>query len=264
MVRDLMVATCWPSRMRVALLVLLAALGTSPGRSLAGEPARTPGGALKALLSRHIGFSMLKQLALEDAIGASKTWDVDLAQGVIWFDDGERHPVQLLGTQATADETWLWAWANAESHLPPATIRASERLRALGEEKGWPELTTRKLGPGRSDGHMISLVACGLLDGAAYYRGPYQGGAAFFLLTDFPRRDRVNTRPERLQTAILTALSSFAVDAREVVRGLAADLRLALVERPDRLTLTAANGNALEIRLDRQGRIARMSATVTR
>jgi hypothetical protein len=248
--------------MRSSLLPIAVALAVHSGAARAAPPA--PGGTLKTLLSRHVAFSMVKQLALQDAIGEEKSWGAALSEGAIWFGDGPRHPIQFLGTQADDDRTWLWAWANEASHPPPAVTRASERLRALGEEKGWTELTTPKLRPPSSDGHTIALVACGLLGGASYYRGPYRGGAAYFLLTDFPPKEQVNVRPERLQTAIMTAVSSFEVDHREVVRGLAVDLHLKLVERPGKLLLTAPNGNVLELALDREGRITASSGQLTK
>jgi hypothetical protein len=202
---------------------------------------------------------MLKQLALQDVIGDSG-WRVDLQEGGIWFGDDGPHPIQLLGTEGFGDQTWFWAWANSGSDLPAEVIRASERLRGIGAERKIPELITPKMPLRQADGHMLSIVACGLLQGASYYRGPYEGGAAFFLLPDFPPPARVDASPLRLIRAVTMAISSYPLDHGAVIAGLAADLALPLRERPGAVNVTAANGEEIELELDKMGRIAKMSS----
>jgi hypothetical protein len=221
-------------------------------------PGKAP---LKALLARHAVSSMLKQLALQDAIGAAR-WRVDLQEGSIWFGDGGPHSIQLLGTEGYGDGTWLWAWANDLSDLPPEVIQASVRLRGIGTEENVPELVTGRIPLQEVDGHRLATVACGLLQAGSYYRGPYEGGAAFFLLTDFPARDQVDTSPPRVINAVSTVITTYQLDHRAALAGLADDLHLTLREQAGALTLVAAGGEEIAIQLDGQGRIAKMSATV--
>lgn len=62
-------------------------------------------------------------------------------------------------------------------------------------------------------GHIIAMVAVGILDAAAYYRGPYEGGALFLLIPELsiPAAD---PRPPNLQiTSDFTSfVSAYACD----------------------------------------------------
>jgi hypothetical protein len=51
-----------------------------------------------------------------------------LAAGIATFGDDLRFPLQLLGSESHLGGTWLWAWADAQSNLPPALLHLA----------GWP------------------------------------------------------------------------------------------------------------------------------
>jgi hypothetical protein len=73
------------------------------------------------LFAQHVATAMARQVALADLIG-ERNWSVDLSAGHATFGDDLRFAIQLLGTESQGDGTWLWAWANAESNLPPALL----------------------------------------------------------------------------------------------------------------------------------------------
>ena len=76
------------------------------------------------------------------------------------------------------------AWANTQSGIPAPLLRACESLRARGDRDGIPELTAPQLPLDAWDGHLIAMIASALTrECAGYYRGPYDGGAIFVLLT---------------------------------------------------------------------------------
>jgi hypothetical protein len=91
-----------------------------------------------------------------------------------------------LGTESEKTKTWLWSWANSASDIPEKLMVSARRLRQQGERSGVKLLTTPQLKLSETDGHQLSMIATGLLDASAYYRGPYEGGA-IFLLVDDPR-----------------------------------------------------------------------------
>jgi hypothetical protein len=90
---------------------------------------------------------------------------------------------QLLGTVAYNDSTWLWSWANEASQIPVAFTQAARRLRDSNPGVEWttPQFA---LDLDHADEHRLAMVSSGLLAADAFYRGPYTGGAAFFLLHD--------------------------------------------------------------------------------
>jgi hypothetical protein len=137
------------------------------------------------LLTQHVGAAFAKQLAFGDFLDG-RSWGVDLRQGTCQFGDDLSYPIQLLGTEATEDSTWLWAWANEASNLPPALLTSCMALRELGQRENIPELSQRSFSIDIANGHSLSMVASGIDGKSCYYRGAYDGGALFFLVRDVP------------------------------------------------------------------------------
>lgn len=140
-------------------------------------------------------------------------WDFDMGTGQLSFGDAISLDVQLLGTEGTASRTWLWAWANTMSNVPPKLLEAANALRQYGEEQNIPELTTASLPLDEEiHGHHISMVASALLQADIYYRGPYQGGAMFLLVQDPKFPLQVLNTPEHLVTVITQFAASIQTD----------------------------------------------------
>jgi hypothetical protein len=125
--------------------------------------------------ARHVASATARQLALGDGL-EDRPWAVEIRAGTAPF--GElTFAIQLLGTEAEGDNSWLWAWANDGSSLPEPILLSSRRLRAIGETRGPKLLATPALSLMEWSGHQIAMVCTGLLGTASYYRGPYDGGA---------------------------------------------------------------------------------------
>lgn len=138
------------------------------------------------LLTQHaslVAASLDKQLYLAELVG-EEDWYLDLATGVLSFGDRFAWHAQLLGTEAEETQTWLWAWANEASNVPPSLLQAALQMKAVGEEQQIPELTTPMFSLDGIDGHFLAMIASGVCQANAYYRCPYDGGAAFLLIQD--------------------------------------------------------------------------------
>lgn len=212
----------------------------------------------KSLLSRHIGSAFAKQLAMADFLG-DRNWGVILSEGRATFGDDLSFPIQLLGTEAEGDSSWLWAWANEASNLPPALLEASEELRRLGEDDGIQEFVEPCFSLELADGHLISMIASGMNPDCCYYRGPYDGGALFFLILEVPADVVGPVRAERASTVMTEMISSFDVDhwtmARSFLESQGFD-----VECGDAL-LTATRGKeSLQVSFDSRDLIDRIEA----
>lgn len=136
-----------------------------------------------ALVFGHRFASFDKQLHLANLVG-EQGWHLDLSTGLLSFGNGYIWHVQILGTESDQDRTWLWAWANEGSNIPPSHLQAALRMKALGEEQQIPELTTPILQLGDIDGHRLAMIASGVCQANAYYRCPYESGSAFVLIQD--------------------------------------------------------------------------------
>jgi hypothetical protein len=168
------------------------------------------------LLSRHVGSAFARQLAFGDLLG-ERNWSLTVSEGIATFGSDLRFPVQLLGTEADCDGTWLWAWANKASNLPEKVLEACNKLRELGEREGIPELRERTFSLEQANGHSLSSVASGIIGRCCYYRGPYDGGALYFLVCGPPEAVLQKVPAERAVTVIAEVISNFDVDHRAMV-----------------------------------------------
>ena len=212
------------------------------------------------LLSKYIGTGFAKQLALADLL-EGRDWGVRISEGIATFGDDLTFPIQLIGTESEGDDTWLWAWANEQSNIPPELLVACNELKKVGEANEIPELTEANFSLEHAHGHMISLVASGLHPTCCYYRGPYQGGALFFLIENVPSDILEPVTPERALTTINLAISEFEVDHNLMVTEFLQQQGYEIEKKPDVVVATRDNSQ-LEFSFDELGRIVNMNGSL--
>jgi len=83
--------------------------------------------ALDDLMTEYGAASWDKQMCLMEIVG-EKAWNLDVKRGLLTFGGSLTFSVQLLGSEAEDAGTWLWAWANEASHLPPEIVAASRQM----------------------------------------------------------------------------------------------------------------------------------------
>lgn len=206
------------------------------------------------LLSQHIGLAFARQLAFADYLG-ERNWSVDIRQGTCGFGDDLRFPLQLLGTEAEDSDTWLWAWANEASNLPPALLQSCHALKELGDKLGIRELTERSFPLDVANGHSLALIASGLDGQCCYYRGPYRGGALFFLVKDVPVELLQPVPAERAISVLGEVISLFEVNHRLMAESFLKSQGFALEASPGQLT-AKRDGDSIILAFDDQQRIS--------
>jgi hypothetical protein len=107
---------------------------------------------LSRLLNTIAAPSFDKQLHLSQLVG-EEDWHFNMASGLLSFGQHLHFQAQLLGTESDHDRTWLWAWANEGSHIPPPLLQAALQMKTLGEEQQIPEFTTPGAMPTALRGH---------------------------------------------------------------------------------------------------------------
>lgn len=172
--------------------------------------------AFQHLLSIHAGPATARQLALLDFLGP-RGWHLDVHSGHCAFGTDLRYPIQLLGTESQADGSWLWAWANSASQLPDALLTSARRLRDLGVARDIAELRNAQFDLDEQ-GHALAAVASGLIGDCCYYRGPYEGGAVYFLVFGLPAELFAPVPMPRAINLLMQAVSAFAVNGRQLTR----------------------------------------------
>jgi hypothetical protein len=69
-------------------------------------------------------------------------------------------------------------------------LTCATTLQDLGTREGIEELTQPQVESNKVKGHMFAIVACGVCNANAYYRGPYKGGALFFTMQQMPLKNQ--------------------------------------------------------------------------
>ena len=131
------------------------------------------------IFSANLGKIMAIQTACAEHVVKNRDWNVDFDRGIISFGEDE-YPLQFLGSEANSSNTWLWAWKNING-FDENIISLAREIKAKGEKLNLEALTTAEIEiTDELNGHILSIVACGLADKKyCYYRGPHSGGAIF-------------------------------------------------------------------------------------
>jgi hypothetical protein len=222
----------------------------------------------ETLYGRHVIASFEKQFHLADVVG-TRSWGFSMDDGLLTFTDDDAQPAgppiafaaQLLGSAADRDHTWLWSWANEASQIPAALTQGAQRLRESGMA---PEFTTATfaLDLENVDDHRLALMSSGVLAADAYYRGPYNGGAAFFVLRDERLRLPAPAGP-RIISTISQAISSVPiVDHRAAITAYFDARGLQPSADGDNAIVGTMTDGELRAEFDMQGRLADLHGTL--
>ena len=215
----------------------------------------------RMLLSQYVGVGFAKQLAFADLLG-ERGWGVDLGEGQVTFGDDLKFPIQLLGSESDGDESWLWAWANEASNLPSALLKSCRDLKELGSKLDVSELIERSCSTSIVDGHSIAMIASGLDSTSCYCRGPYDGGALYFLVRDLPKEVISPVSSERAITTISQVTSTFDVDHRQMTKSFLSSQGFKVTEAESQISSYCESGN-IRIEFDSEGRLSNIDGTLT-
>jgi len=122
-------------------------------------------------------------------LGSYETFVVDQPLAQMRFYDGDElrltARVQIVGTVGADTGTWMWSWAN-ESVVRHCRSDL-DAVRAWGEERRIPELTTAVQDANEGEGWSFTAVAAALLKSQCAYRVPSANGATFVVLDDLQK-----------------------------------------------------------------------------
>jgi len=217
--------------------------------------------SLRDLFGRHCLASYDQQLCLAAVVG-DKPWQLDLDRGLLSFSADLAFPIQVLGAQAEHDRSWLWAWANRQSGIPPALLRSALQLRDFGIVNGVKELTEPRLIPREIDGHYFALVAAGVCKADCYYRCPYEGGAAFALIPEAPQvRAQADRSATWLASRILEVISKWEVDHRSAIEAYLEFKGYRCRKEAEHWLAEADAENQLVLEFDELGRLSKLETS---
>ncbi len=112
------------------------------------------------LLEQNAGASFEKQMIFSDVIGEN-SWSLDMGKGSISFGELE-FPIQIIGSLAFNNNSWMWGWANTQSGMPENLLIQSNELKKIGEQKNIEELINGHFNVYEGFEHKIGMISCGL------------------------------------------------------------------------------------------------------
>ena len=153
-----------------------------------------------------------KKFALHDIVGDVETWQADLESAVLLLNETEFRDIQIIGTYAFDDGTWLWAWGNQGSDFAENIVRDSFAFQRYGKENGIVWLTKRTFELEQDDVEAVAAVAVGIAQADGYYLAFHDAGIAVFALRD-PRLKQALTaeNPARATVVIPEMVATFVL-----------------------------------------------------
>ena len=195
-----------------------------------------------------------RQSRLSQKIGDTD-WTFDMATGTLTFGSLSLS-VQLLGTEAYGNGSWLWSWANTQSDIPEHLTIHARAIRDYGQKHGIPEFVEPQVSLDAVDGHQLSVAAAGLMEASAYYRGPYEGGALYMLINDAQITPSRSDPMARLSMRFAEAVSNFSIPRhKDALLGYALTLGLATTEPDEATVIVSSATGTCTANFDDRGRI---------
>ncbi|MDB4292355.1 hypothetical protein N9954_03050 [Maribacter sp.] len=167
---------------------------------------------LEELIAQNAGLSFEKQLILADVIG-SNAWELDMGKGSISFGTLE-FPIQIIGSLAFNNNSWMWGWANTQSGIPENLLVQSDRLKEIGQQKNIKELTDGHFTVTDGFEHKIGMMACGIFESKSYYCANYGQGTLVVTIADARIPEVDKSKLEKVLTSFPQLISGTAVDHR--------------------------------------------------
>jgi uncharacterized protein DUF6882 len=215
-------------------------------------------------LEPYVFRIMENQLRLLELLG-EHSWSFDMDQGTLTFtsEDGTRTlaecSVQLFGTVSDYENTWLWAWANEASDIPPPLIAGVEKVREQAARENHTLFMEAEL-PAREGSFPaeLAVICAGYLGLFGYYRCPYAGGALYAGIERCPAAERRPRDPLLVVNTLETSISTFDFQHR--------DAALAYLGQPSQesgdTSLWNLDCQGIRISFDSLGRIVEIRTTL--
>jgi hypothetical protein len=218
-----------------------------------------PAQTVQALLERYAALAYDKQNDWYEIIG-DNSWNADLDAGTISFGPELVFPLQVLGTFSHSSQTWLWAWANAQSDLPAGLLTQAGQLRAYGQLHGIELLTASEFDATGQDLHVIGIIAAGMGGASGYYLANYGQGTMVVtvkseLIDRIPKNDFV-----RIPHAFPQVIMQFELNHRPAFIHYLTQKGYSVTETADTVSATVDFGT-LTASFDHLGRLANLQGS---
>lgn len=178
-------------------------------------------------------------------------WEFDLSKHDLLL-SGQHFAVELIGDEATEQNTWLWSWARKHP-FTPATSRESFDFHRLMEREAPETFTGSAQFPltMEMNGHTISTTLCGMADQLrVYLAAPVQNSVCYLLVKNPPREIFQMADPKTFTEIVLQIIKVWNLDHQELIRGFAEDNGCRYNEETDQMTVIWPEKGYVEFSLE--------------
>ena len=210
------------------------------------------------VFSANLGKIMAIQTACAKYVVKNRDWNVDFDKGIIAFGNDE-YPLQFLGSEANSSNTWLWAWENING-FDDKIISLAREIKAKGEKLNLEALTTAEIEiTDELNGHILSIVACGLADEKyCYYRGPHSGGAIFVAFDGVDERVFAPINEKDFADIVVNSIQQFPLNHKIFVESFLEWNKTKYKWKENTLIADFENSQKLEIDFEEKSELARI------
>ena len=210
------------------------------------------------IFSANLGKIMAIQTACAKYVVKNRDWNVDFDRGIISFGNDE-YPLQFLGSEANSSNTWLWAWKNING-FDENIISLAREIKAKGEKLNLEALTTAKIEiTDELNGHILSIVACGLADkNYCYYRGPHSGGAILVAIDGVDEKVFSSVSAKEFVDIIVRCIQQFSLNHKLFVESFLEWNKTKCEWNKNTLIADFENSQKLEIDFEEKTELARI------
>ena len=214
---------------------------------------------LQHLFELHCLTSWDKQHRLASLVG-DRDGQLNADAGTITFEFRYVFPVQALGAESAADRTWLWAWADNESELPPSLLETVNRLWEYGERYDIEELVAASFPLDGLTGDYLALVAAGISRASCYYRRSVGDRAEYLLITAKMVDKQPPWRGAELVEAFRGLAGRFAFNHKTALLSYCVGRNLPVQETATGFVIQMPEGEVVRVQLDEAGRVDQIAA----
>ena len=212
-----------------------------------------------------IAAAAIQQQDLFNDVVGPDSLEADLDARTLSSERGVLGGISLLGSFSELDRTWLWGWANPGFGPDTPAVAPTLAIREFGERHGIAEFTTDSPDLGGFEqpaqaAITLAIAAGSVLGGRGVWSTAINEGRGHVYLhvadEQLPRADFDAIATPRL---LMTAVSVFPADHRQVVRGYLQHFGLRYDESAEAIRGTAPDGGPVVVEFDDLGRIGNIS-----
>lgn len=210
------------------------------------------------VFSANLGKIMAIQTACAKYVVKNRDWNVDFDRGIISFGE-EEYPLQFLGSESNSSNTWLWAWKNING-FDENIISLAREIKAKGEKLNLEALTTAEIEiTDELNGHILSIVACGLANKKyCYYRGPHSGGAIFVAFDGVDERVFAPINAKDFADIVVNSIQQFPLNHKLFIESFLSWNKTKCEWKKNTLIADFENSQKLEIDFEEKTELARI------